>query len=481
MDADLVDWDTHFVRGLLGPLLADDGVALVKGLYERPSFDDGAGGRAGGRPCHRARRSTADRARVAELSWLVQPLAGEWAVRRDLFERLSVPTGYGVEMAALIDTLRLLGPDAIAQVDLGRRAHRPQALRDLGAMAVQILAASRRRSTGSAPDHVALDQHRKSGDRVETLRREIPLARASSGAGRRCGPLGRRNAGMTLRLGRHRFADDRRLMMAIVNRTPDSFYDKGATWSEDKAFDRVAEVVEQGAEIVDIGGIKAAPGVEIGAGGGDEPHGRLRRARASGPPGRGDQCRHLARVGRAARCARPVPTCSTTRGEAPTRVWSTSPRSTTWASSARTPGESPRGPARTGSSTPTWWPARSPTPRRTPSGRSLPGVARESIVIDPAHDFGKTTRDSLDLTRRLDEMVATGWPVLVSLSNKDFVGESLDLPVGERLTGTLAASAIATLHGARIFRVHEVVETRQVVDMVDVIYARRPPPALEGA
>src|SRR3954451_4860317 len=68
---------------------------------------------------------------------------------------------------------------------------------------------------------------------------------------------------MTLRLGRHSFADDRRLMMAIVNRTPDSFYDKGATWAEDKAFDRVAEVVEQGAEIVDIGGIKAAPGEEI--------------------------------------------------------------------------------------------------------------------------------------------------------------------------------------------------------------------------
>jgi dihydropteroate synthase len=103
------------------------------------------------------------------------------------------------------------------------------------------------------------------------------------------------------------------------------------------------------------------------------------------------------------------------------------------------------------------------------------GVARESIVIDPAHDFGKTTRDSLELTRRLDEMVATGWPVLVSLSNKDFVGESLDLPVGERLTGTLAASAIAAMHGARIFRVHEVVETRQVVDMVDVIFQRRAP------
>ena len=66
-----------------------------------------------------------------------------------------------------------------------------------------------------------------------------------------------------LRLGRHDFAEDATLMMAIVNRTPDSFYDKGATWAEDKAFERVALVVEQGAEIVDIGGIKAAPGVEI--------------------------------------------------------------------------------------------------------------------------------------------------------------------------------------------------------------------------
>ncbi len=175
MDADLVDWDTHFVRGLLGPLLADDGVALVKGLYERPSFDDGAGGELeGGRVTELVARPLIA-LEWPELSWLVQPLAGEWAVRRDLFERLSVPTGYAVEMAALIDTLRLLGPDAIAQVDLGRRAHRPQALRDLGAMAVQILAASRARSAGSAPDLVALDQHRKSGDRVETLRREIRI------------------------------------------------------------------------------------------------------------------------------------------------------------------------------------------------------------------------------------------------------------------------------------------------------------------
>ncbi|MCW2785524.1 MAG: Dihydropteroate synthase, partial [Marmoricola sp.] len=69
---------------------------------------------------------------------------------------------------------------------------------------------------------------------------------------------------MTLKLGRRSFADDATLMMAIVNRTPDSFYDKGATWVEDKAFERVAQVVDEGAEIVDIGGIKAAPGDEVG-------------------------------------------------------------------------------------------------------------------------------------------------------------------------------------------------------------------------
>src|SRR4051794_23942233 len=68
---------------------------------------------------------------------------------------------------------------------------------------------------------------------------------------------------MTLKLGRHEFADDATLMMAIVNRTPDSFYDKGATWAEDKAIDRVAQASDEGAEIVDIGGIKAAPGDEI--------------------------------------------------------------------------------------------------------------------------------------------------------------------------------------------------------------------------
>jgi dihydropteroate synthase len=103
------------------------------------------------------------------------------------------------------------------------------------------------------------------------------------------------------------------------------------------------------------------------------------------------------------------------------------------------------------------------------------GVPRESVLIDPAHDFEKTTWHSLELTRRLDEMVATGWPVLVSLSNKDFVGETLDLPTDQRVTGTLAATAISAWHGARVYRAHQVIETRQVLDMVASIKGIRPP------
>jgi dihydropteroate synthase len=103
------------------------------------------------------------------------------------------------------------------------------------------------------------------------------------------------------------------------------------------------------------------------------------------------------------------------------------------------------------------------------------GVRRDSILIDPAHDFGKNTRHSLEVSRRLDELVATGWPVLVALSNKKFIGETLDLPAGERLSGTLAATAIAASQGARVFRAHQVRETRQALDVVAAIRGSRQP------
>ena len=102
-------------------------------------------------------------------------------------------------------------------------------------------------------------------------------------------------------------------------------------------------------------------------------------------------------------------------------------------------------------------------------------MQRSSILIDPGHDFGKNTRHSLECTRRLPEMVATGWPVLVSLSNKDFVGETLDRPVGERLEGTLATTAVSAWLGARVYRVHEVRQTFDVLHMVQAIAGTRQP------
>jgi dihydropteroate synthase len=97
------------------------------------------------------------------------------------------------------------------------------------------------------------------------------------------------------------------------------------------------------------------------------------------------------------------------------------------------------------------------------------GVDRSRVIIDPAHDFGKNTWHSLEITRRLGEMVAAGWPVLVSLSHKDFIGETLNVGPQQRLTGTLATTAICAWLGARIFRAHEVTQTRQVLDMMSAI------------
>ncbi|GAB3747317.1 dihydropteroate synthase [Yimella radicis] len=103
------------------------------------------------------------------------------------------------------------------------------------------------------------------------------------------------------------------------------------------------------------------------------------------------------------------------------------------------------------------------------------GVAPERVLIDPTLDFGKTTHHSLAVLRATAEIVALGFPVLQALSRKDFVGETLDLPADDRLEGTLAATAVATWLGATVFRAHDVRATRRVVDMVASIRGDRPP------
>jgi glucosyl-3-phosphoglycerate synthase len=142
LDSDLVDFDPAFVPALLGPLLVEDGVHLVKGFYRRPlrletSEIDTGGGRVTEllvRPLLAALRP--------ELASVVQPLGGEYAGTRELLESLPFAAGYGVEIGLLLDTHAERGLDAIAQVNLGVRKHRNRSLLQLGAMARQILAAT---------------------------------------------------------------------------------------------------------------------------------------------------------------------------------------------------------------------------------------------------------------------------------------------------------------------------------------------------
>lgn len=144
VDADLTGWGTHFVTGLLGPLLTSRRVALVKGFYDRVLDGADDASPQGGRVTELVARP------LLNLHWpalaaVVQPLAGEWAVRRSVFESLSIPTGYGVELAVLLDVVGSRGLDAVAQVDLGARAHTHQSVHDLGVMAAEILAVAHRR------------------------------------------------------------------------------------------------------------------------------------------------------------------------------------------------------------------------------------------------------------------------------------------------------------------------------------------------
>jgi len=279
---------------------------------------------------------------------------------------------------------------------------------------------------------------------------------------------------VTLRLGRRTFTDSELLVMAIVNRTPDSFFDKGASWQDDAAMERVHAVVEQGADIIDIGGVKAGPGDFVSAA---EEARRvvpfIAAVRAAYPDIviSVDTWRH--EVGRSA-CEAGADVLNDAWGGVDPALAEVAAEFSAGIICTHTGGASPR-----------------TRPHRVAyedvvadiidattglADRALQaGVPRDGIIIDPGHDFGKNTWHSLEATRRTEDLVATGWPVLVSVSNKDFVGESLDRGVGDRLFGSLAAVAVTAWAGARIFRVHAVPETRDVIDMVATIQGMREP------
>ncbi|MET9098575.1 glucosyl-3-phosphoglycerate synthase [Streptomyces antibioticus] len=134
IDADLREFSSDFVSGIVGPLLTDPGVDLVKGMYDRPLA--GAAGQ-GGRVTELMARPLLNM-HWPQLAGFVQPLGGEYAARRGLLEQLPFPVGYGVELGMLVDALHLVGLDALAQVDVGVRKHRHQDGQALGRMAAAI-------------------------------------------------------------------------------------------------------------------------------------------------------------------------------------------------------------------------------------------------------------------------------------------------------------------------------------------------------
>ena len=279
---------------------------------------------------------------------------------------------------------------------------------------------------------------------------------------------------MTLRIGSLDLGPDDQVVMAVVNRTPDSFFDQGTYLDDVAAMAAVDRAVAEGAALVDLGGVRAGPGEEVSE---DE---EVRRV---------------------------VPFVAAVRRRHPTLAISVD----TWRSGVG------RAACEAGADLLNdAWEGADPglavvaaehgaalvcshagglPPRTDPhrvayddvvadvvatvtglADRALAaGVRADGILVDAAHDFGKNTYHSLEITRRLDELVAAGWPVLVAVSNKKFLGEVLDVDKDGRLEATLAATAISAWHGAQVFRAHQVAATRRVLDTVGAIRGTRAP------
>jgi dihydropteroate synthase len=269
---------------------------------------------------------------------------------------------------------------------------------------------------------------------------------------------------------------DRCLVMGIVNRTPDSFYDGGRIELED-ARNHAIKLIDEGADIVDLGAVKAGPGEPV-----DERTERDRLlplvealadvsaplsietsrasvARAALQSGAAmvNDVSGLADAGLAAVSAEFGAAMILMHHGGQIRGRPLHPRYTDVVADVKR----------------TWF--------ELVEVATKHGVGSRQIVVDPGLDFGKTTYHSLELMRRLDELVEVKWPVLVAASRKDVVGEALGLGPEERLEGSLALAALAVAAGADMVRAHDVRETVRTVQMVEAVAGRRDPAtALRG-
>lgn len=263
-------------------------------------------------------------------------------------------------------------------------------------------------------------------------------------------------------------------VMAIINRTPDSFHDKGRTYALDKAVAAVRAAVADGADWVDIGGVPfGTDGREVSA------------------------AEEADRVIPVVRAARAIPnvviSVDTYRTEVAREAIAAGADVINDTSGLHDPALADLV-AGTGATLVITHSLASPprTPVLRPAYSDVVaevaafltdraklaidrGVPPDRIVVDPGHDLNKNTYHSLELTRRLGEITALGYPTLVAVSNKDFIGETLDVPKDQRLEGTLASLVVCVLHGARVVRVHDVRAAVAAVRMTEAILGRRPP------
>jgi len=273
--------------------------------------------------------------------------------------------------------------------------------------------------------------------------------------------------GRNLRLGGRTFAPGDTGLLAIINRTPDSFYDKGRYLDDEVALSAVVHAVADGADAVDVGGVKAGPGPDVSA---DEELHRvvsfIAAIRETHPDLVISVDTWRASVADAACDAGADLINDAWAGHDPELSAVAGAHGVGYLC-AHTGGHPPRtDPHRVRYRDVVAETVADLT--RQADAALAAGVRADGLLIDAAQDFGMNTYHSLQVTGHVSALIETGWPVLLAVSNKKFIAETLGLdgPKSERIIGTLAATAVAAWEGVRMVRAHDVAQTRQVLDMV---------------
>ena len=278
---------------------------------------------------------------------------------------------------------------------------------------------------------------------------------------------------MVRSIGRRTFDFDRQVaVMAVINRTPDSFYDKGATFELDRAVAAALAAVAEGADWIDIGGVPFGRGPVVTVDDEIERVIPVVEAIAAVSDVVISVDTTVAAVAERA-IAAGAGVINDTSG-----LWDPAMLGVVAASGATLVLTHSKGEPRAEKSKPVYDDVVAEVIaylRGKVDAALAGGIPLERLVIDPGHDLNKNTLHSLEITRRFAEIAAIGLPALAAVSNKDFIGESIGREQGQRLAGSLAAATVCILNGARIIRMHDVRASVDAVRMTEAILGMRQP------